>query len=170
MSTRSGTKNSKSLLLVSDYMLCPIQMYKLYISKLNPNCKYLWQRPKKKSLTFHSAIWFDNQCLGGDTIRKFMPTLSENAKLSTRYTNHCICKTCIVTLDKNGFEACHIMAVSSHKSESTIKEYAEECPENKRKEMFDALSKTIIPPKVPKIAPTSTVSKPQKRKFCGAIE
>ena len=41
------------------------------------------------------------------------------------------------------------MQLSSHKSESTIKEYAVKCPENKRKEMFDSLS-TAMKPKVKK--------------------
>ena len=76
-----------------------------------------------------------------------MKNLSENAKLSRNYTNHCIQKTCIVTLDKSGFEARHIIAVSSHKSEATIHEYSEKCPENKWEEMYDALTKQIIPPK-----------------------
>ena len=76
-----------------------------------------------------------------------MRNLSEKAKLSKIYTNHCIRKTCIVTLDKSGFEARHIIAVSSHKSETTIKEYSENCPDEKREEMYEALSKQIVPQK-----------------------
>ena len=95
----------------------------------------------------YAEVWYDRQRMGPDTIAKFMRNLSENAKLSKIYTNHCIRKTCIVTLDNSGFEARHIIAVSSHKSETTIKEYSEKCPDSKREEMYDALTKQIMPTK-----------------------
>ena len=87
-----------------------------------------------------------------------MIKLSEDAKLSKTYTNHCIRKTIISTLSNSGFEAQHIMAISSHKSESTIKEYADKCPENKQKAMSEVLSDTINVPKR-KAVPTATESK-----------
>ena len=77
-----------------------------------------------------------------------MKTLSERAKLSRMYTNHCIQASVVTKLDTEGFEARHIMAVSSHKSEQSIKSYAAKCPENKRKEMFDALAQPFQDPLV----------------------
>ena len=66
-----------------------------------------------------------------------MKFFSKSAKLSMDiYTNHSIRSTCISTLDDAGFDARHIIKLSSHKNESSIKEYAQECPERKRKEMF----------------------------------
>ena len=88
-----------------------------------------------------------------------MKFLSEDIKLSMAYTNHSIRATVITTLDKDGFEARHIMKLSSHKSENTIKEYATTCPDNKHKEMFDSLNKALVPKKAKN--PTSTVSKQQ---------
>ena len=61
------------------------------------------------------------------------------------YTNHSIRATVIATLDCAGFEDRHIITLSSHKSESTVKEYATKCPENKRKEMFNSLSNAMMP-------------------------
>ena len=104
--------------------------------------------------------WYDKQVLGSDTISKFMKVLSDDAKLQGTYTNHCIRKTVIQTLDDEGFETRHIMALSSHKSETTIKEYATKCPESKKHEMYDALSKQLRPGK--KAKPSSMVSKPQQ--------
>ena len=68
---------------------------------------------------------------------RFLPT---DLGLSIAYTNHSIRATVISKLDAAGFEACHIMAISSHKNESMIKEYSTVCPDIKRKEMFDSLS------------------------------
>ena len=141
--------------------VCPVNMFEMYISKLNPDYKYLWQRPKKGTLSFYAPAWYDKQRLGQDTISKFMRNLSESAKLSKIYTNHCIRKTRIVILDNSGFEARHIIALSSHKSEATIKEYSENCPDEKREEMFEALAQKIQPQqKVTARKRSETQSKP----------
>ena len=63
-----------------------------------------------------------------------------NAGLSTTYTNHCIHASTVTQLDVQGFEARLIMAVSGHKSENSIKSYSFVCPDNKKREMFDALA------------------------------
>ena len=74
-----------------------------------------------------------------------MKHLCEEANLvGKNYTNHSIRATCISRLDNSGFEARHITALSGHKAESTVKEYAVQCPENKKKEMFNAL--VVHPP------------------------
>ena len=46
------------------------------------------------------------------------------AELSTIYTNHSIRATTITILDRSGFEARHIMSVSGHRNESSIKTYS----------------------------------------------
>ena len=90
-----------------------------------------------------------------------MKFLQNYVKLDGNYMNHSIRATVISTLDAHGFEACHIMKLSSHKNESTIKEYAVKCPDNKRKEMFSSLSNAMQPKfkKIkPKILATSIVT------------
>ena len=42
------------------------------------------------------------------------------------------------------FKVRHIMKLSSHKNEATIKEYAVKCPDNKKREMCDLLSNNLI--------------------------
>ena len=66
-------------------------------------------------------------------------TLSRND-----YTNHSIRATVITNLDKEGFEARHIIAVTGHKSESTIKQYSRKCPNNKKCEMYEALGSKLM--------------------------
>ena len=70
----------------------------------------------------------------------------------------------ISTLDDAGFEGHHIITLSSHKHESSIKEYVTGCPEKKKKEMFDSLSDALTVKSkphaiAPKTTPTATVSK-----------
>ena len=83
-------------------------------------------------------------------------SLSKSYPLEEEYTNHSIRATVISSLDNAGFKARHIIKLSSHKSEATVKEYATKCPEKKRKEMFQSLSNKIQPK--PKKAKTATVT------------
>ena len=53
-----------------------------------------------------------------------MKELSELAQLFKTYTNHCLRATTITLLDRNGFEARHIMSISGHKSEGSIRSYS----------------------------------------------
>ena len=67
-------------------------------------------------------------------------SICKSLSLDGDYTNHSIHATVISTLDNAGFEGRHIIQLSSHKSEATIKEYSAKCLDNKRKEMFQSLS------------------------------
>ena len=112
------------------------------MSKLNPQQEYLWQKPKKK-VTNRDAIWYDNVPVGKDPLNNAMKTLSTNAGLSKQYRNHSIRATVVTNLDQKGFEARHIMATTGHKSEVSIKNYARKCPTQKRRELSDALAKSM---------------------------
>ena len=88
-------------------------------------------------------------------------SICKNIKLDGDYTNHSIRATVIETLDNAGFEARHIIKLTSHKSELTVKEYARKCPENKRKAMFQSLSKAMdTTPKRQRSIPSEAPSKP----------
>ena len=56
--------------------------------------------------------------VGENTLGKKMKVLSKEAKLSVVYTNHSIRATTNTILDRNGYEARHIMSVSGHRSEA----------------------------------------------------
>ena len=69
-----------------------------------------------------------------------MSSISKELKLSQKYTNHCIRATAVSLLDECNFEARHIMRVSGHKSESSIRSYSRRLSEVKQKEISHALS------------------------------
>lgn len=56
------------------------------------------------------------------------------------YTNHSIRATAVTILDKSGFEARHIMAVSGHKNEASIRSYSKTdiCTKKKMSETLTA--------------------------------
>ena len=110
-------------------------MFKLYKSKLHQNYNHLWQCLKQGNIHFSDPVWFDKQRVGHDPLDRYMKYLSEEAGLSSnQYTNHSIRATCITLLDRAQFEARHIIAISGHKSENTIKQYSKGCSSEKKRE------------------------------------
>ena len=119
---------------------CPVASYIMYVNKLNPKLESLFQRPK--SAPTNDGPWYDAQVIGTKTLAKMMKRISIDAKLSMIYTNHCIRATSISVLDSSGFEARHIMSVSGHRQESSIRSYSKTDLATKRR-MSDNLAKFI---------------------------
>lgn len=82
-----------------------------------------------------------------------MPTLVKEAGLTNKsLTNHCILSTCITVLDQGGYEARHIMAISGHKKEESIKSYASKTSSSTKRAISETLSEAIAPsPPEPKV-------------------
>ena len=124
--------------------LCPFQSFTKYLSVLNKDCDAFFQRPKKDVTSSTSSVWYDKVPVGKHTLGDKMKNLSLEAGLSTVYTNHCLRATSITLLD--GFEARHIMTLSGHKSETSIRSYARTGDEQKEKmarTIAEAISGTL---------------------------
>ena len=117
------TKNHRAHdVQAEDGPFCPVSSFEKYLSVLNPMNEYLFQRPKKSA--GEGEIWYDNMVVGENTLGKKVKVISHQAELSKIYTNHSIRATTITILDRSGFEARHIMSVSGHRNESSIKTYS----------------------------------------------
>nr|XP_054775587.1 uncharacterized protein LOC129284148 [Lytechinus pictus] len=104
---------------------CPVASFLRYKSKLNPQCKWFWQRAKPKHDLDPASFgpWYCNAPLGKNTIGDKMKTISSRAGTKV-YTNHCLRATSISTLQNAGFRDREIMSVSGHRSEGSLKHYA----------------------------------------------
>ena len=134
----------------------------MYITKLNKNVDFLWQRPKQKIKDLNKE-WYDPVPVGGDPLNSTMKNISKKANLSVEYTNHCIRATVVTKLNEKGFEARDIMATTGHKSESSIRSYATKCPPKKRRMMSDALASPLVgnqEEEIPKKKVKDTVASP----------
>ena len=109
-------------------------------------------------LHYTDKFCYDKQRVGHEPLERYMKYLYTEAKLSnTDYTNHSIRATCITLLDRAQFEARHIIAVTGHKSEATIKQYAKGCSNEKKRQISDELAINILR-KVPKMNENSVKS------------
>ena len=139
---------------------CPVASFKKYMDKLHPENDNFWQRPKKSITSNQPGPWFDNSPIGKNMLYSFMARMCVEAKLNTRYTNHSVRATSITALDHAGIDSRHIMAISGHKSEQSIKSYSQNVSDTKKREMADVLSTntTVLNPAK---GANSTVSKVQ---------
>ena len=109
---------------------------------LNPKCSAFFQRPKKKG-DIEDPVWYDNQCIGVNTLANKMKVISKVVNLSREYTNHLIRATSVTILDECGFEACQIMCVSGHRSESSICSHASKTANGIKLAMSEKLSSAL---------------------------
>ena len=121
----------------------------LHNLNLNPKNEFLFQRPKKGSKIGVDHVCFDNMVVGEHTLCEKMKCISKEAEFSKIYTNHSIRATAVTILDKCGYEARHIMAVSGHKSESSKQSYCK-ADTSMKKQMSESMA-----------AATSTVALPE---------
>ena len=122
---------------------CPVKAFLEYKMKLNPACKWFWQRPKSLE-SDESEPWYCNAPLGKNTLGNKVKDISKRANCSRVYTNHCLRSTSITSLDNAGFASRDIMTVSGHHSEASIKNYSR-TSETKKLEMSNAIAAVINP-------------------------
>ena len=88
-----------------------------YVTKLNPEVDRLFQCTYNGGLGVGKAdMWFIKSPLLPNVLSTMMAKLSEEARLSQRYTNHCVCATVISSLKRAGVGDRHICSVSGHKN------------------------------------------------------
>ena len=117
---------------------CPVASFEKCLEHLNPKNEFLFQRPKKE-VSSDAVVWNDNMVVGERLLGDTMKRISKEANLSRIYSNHSIRATAVTILDKSGFEARHIMTVSGHKNESSIRAYSK-TDQTTRRRMSETLT------------------------------
>lgn len=68
---------------------CPVATFEKYLLHLNPICESFFQWPRKV-IAPGDAVWYDNESVGENKLRRKMKEISQKAQLSKVYTNHSI--------------------------------------------------------------------------------
>jgi hypothetical protein len=77
-------------------------------------------------------MYYDNASVGHNKLGTFMTEISRMAKLSRECTNHSCRATTVYVLDEAQVPNRHILSVTGHKSESSLKTYTgKTCQKNK---------------------------------------
>ncbi|XP_033759203.1 uncharacterized protein LOC117341461 [Pecten maximus] len=123
---------------VKESMECPVRSFVKYIRRLNPNCSRLFQKARKDP---KDRIFYDNIPLGHNRIGSFMTEISKAASLSVVYTNHSLRATTVHVLDSAHIPSRHIMTVTGHKSESSLKTYSGKTDNATKRLMSETINK-----------------------------
>ena len=102
---------------------CPVRIMKTYLSKLNPENDFLWQKPLNCTKNNPSIKWYANQKVGHNKLGQFMKIISKRCNLSDIYTNHCVRGTLCSILGDLGYDDTNVKAISKHKSISSLALY-----------------------------------------------
>jgi hypothetical protein len=135
---------------------CPVLSYEKYVSKLNPNCEKLWQRPKDEFCD-DDQIWYNNVPVGENTLGSFMSVLRKKCDLSQTYTNHSIRVTGATILAKNSYCHSQIMAITGHKYVASLTLYQTVDDDDKIR-MGQTLTRSITNETAKTLALASTTS------------
>lgn len=111
-----------------------------YIRRLNPRCDRLFQQARQYP---KDGIYYDNVPIGHNKLGTSMNKISAKCGLNTIYTNHLCHATTVHVLDSAQFPSRHIMSVTGHKSESSLKTYSGKTDENTKKQMSEKISEKI---------------------------
>ncbi|XP_066912491.1 uncharacterized protein [Clytia hemisphaerica] len=121
--------------------LCPVKSFVSYTSKLNSSNNKLWQKPKD-SFCSEENVWFCNIAVGQRSLSNFMTKMSAICELSTKYTNHSVRATGATLLSRSMFNPAQIMAVTGHKSVSSLAVY-QRVSSSEKVAMGQAISRCI---------------------------
>ena len=105
-----------------DQLFDGLNCLKMYLQKLNPRCEALFQYPKQ-AVTQEDQVWYDNKPLGVNKLAGMMKEISKLASLSKIYTNHSVRATAITLWSDRQVPSRHIMAISGHRSEASLRNY-----------------------------------------------
>lgn len=109
-------------------------MLKLLLKKTPSDATSLFNQYDKAALAnLEKAIWFTSKPLSKRTFQNFLPEICKNAGVEKRYTPHCIRATTIQHLNDSGWEARHIMFLSGHRNESSLRSYRRTVSTSKKK-------------------------------------
>ena len=118
----SVEKEARMYSTSDDQLFDGLNCLKMYLQKLNPRCEALFQYPKR-AVTKEDQVWYDNKPLGVNKLPGMMKEISKLASLSKIYTNHSVRATAITLWSDRQVPSRHIMAISGHRSEASLRNY-----------------------------------------------
>ena len=102
---------------------CPVNSFKLYISKLTKlECFFQAPNPYYNK---PSDCWYKASPVGKNMIGKFLKQICENSGLTRIYSNHCIRGTTATAMHKSGYSLHDIPQITKHKNLESLKCYLE---------------------------------------------
>ena len=120
-----------------------VEIYKFFLSKLEPTCERLFQYPLN-SFQITSSVWYAKKPIGKNTLAQMMPRISEKSGLSQIYTCHSVRSSCITILFQAGVSAEKIASITRHKNTSSLKHYIAGMSSEQKEECSTILTASLF--------------------------
>ncbi|CAG2253459.1 KCTD1_15 [Mytilus edulis] len=144
---------------VAEKRFCPLSALKELIAKTDPNAKSLFNRiVKDLDVSSGASVWYTTQALAKRTYSGLMSDICKNAKCSKVYTAHCLRATAIQCMNDAGHELRHIMYMTGHRNESSIRSYNRHCSVGQKKSLSLTLSRIATGNDATSVQPTAPTS------------
>lgn len=139
LDTREASSDKRMYANISEK--CPVKDLKLLIEKTDPTAESLFNHcSKDASISPDERIWYTTKSVKQYQFSRFMSDVSRNSGCLKLYTAHCLRATAIQAMNDAGFELRHIMYMSGHKNESSVRSYNRDCSTNQKESLSDTLS------------------------------
>ena len=156
----SNEAQSDQRMYATGDVTCPVEMLRLLIRKTVPKAQALFNScvPNADRSPQNFGCWFDDKPLSKRTFTNFLPDICKASKCAARYTAHCLRATAITKMNDAGFEARHIMFMSGHRNESSIRSYNRNLSSEQKQRLSKSLSVMTNAPESDQTRPTCVVS------------
>ena len=126
---------------IADKSRCPVNVFLMYIGKLNPKriCSALYLCSKK---LYTPADWYLNVPVGVNTLTGVVKNLCKKAGIQGKFTNHSLHAMCATHLYQGGFDEQIVTEFTGHQS-LAVHSYKETIVRQKHK----AVETISVPPK-----------------------
>ncbi len=134
--------SDKRMYATNDPSTCPVNALKMLLTKTDPLATSLFNHCNKAAIQSPASesTWFIATPVKKYQFSRFLADISKHASCSRQYTSHCLRATAIQTLSDAGFELRHIMYMSGHKNESSIRSYSRECSTQQKQAISHSLA------------------------------
>ena len=108
-----------------------VHSIEMLISKLNPECDRLLQRPRI-NYSAKDKCWFTKAPMGKNALGDIMKGISDDAKTSKKCTNHCLQAFTVSRLNAQNVPERHIMTVTGHGNAQSLTSYCRPTDDQER--------------------------------------
>ncbi|KAK3104431.1 hypothetical protein FSP39_001869 [Pinctada imbricata] len=145
---------------------CPVASLKTFLNHTDTEATSLFNHINKDAIKSPEStdIWYTTKPVKQYQFSRFMADISRNAKCLINYTAHCLRSTAIQALNDEGFEQRHIMYMSGHRNEASVRSYNRDCSTDQKQNLSLALAKVARPS-----IPSATVSRPTDDNTTAAV-
>jgi hypothetical protein len=126
--------------------MCPVASLKQFISKTHPDASSLFNCCSKSALKDPTeVIWYTSTPIKHYQFTRFIADISKHSRCSKTYTAHSLRSTAIQGMNDSGHKIRHIMHMSGHKNEASVRSYNRGCSMAQKQSLSSSLSSLLIP-------------------------